>query len=74
MVRNALIAAGNSAAGELAAPVARLLDDPAPVVRGTAIWALSRLAPARLAIERAARHADEGDPTVREEWDAATSP
>ena len=42
-VRNVLIAIGNS--GEVAlAPVAeRLLDDAAPIVRGMAVWALSRL-------------------------------
>ena len=68
MVRNALIAAGNSARAELVPAVVRLLDDPAPVVRGAAIWALSRLAPARLAIEHAARIGAEKDELVRSEW------
>jgi len=68
MVRNALIAAGNSADGALAARVAPLLDDSAPVVRGAAIWALARLDPARFADERDRRRTREEDATVREEW------
>jgi epoxyqueuosine reductase len=43
MVRNALIAAGNSGAGALVAPVAALLDDGDPVVAEAAAWALARL-------------------------------
>ncbi|PZU08193.1 tRNA epoxyqueuosine(34) reductase QueG [Sphingomonas sp.] len=43
MVRNALIAAGNSGDPALSSIVERLLDDEAPVVRGAAIWALARL-------------------------------
>src|SRR3546814_5052518 len=43
MVRNALIAAGNSADERLLPQVMALLDDPAPVVRGAAAWALLRL-------------------------------
>ena len=70
MVRNALVAAGNSGDPGLAAPVARLLDDPAPVVRGAAIWALGRLDPQRFAGERGARLAGEGDADVRAEWGA----
>ncbi|MBC8012028.1 MAG: amidohydrolase family protein, partial [Burkholderiales bacterium] len=42
-VRNVLIAAGNSGDERLAPMVAALLDDPSPVVRGSAIWALARL-------------------------------
>ncbi len=67
-VRNVLIALGNSgdAAG---APVAeRLLDDPSPLVRGAAAWALARLAPARFAALRPGRQAGEPDPEVRAEW------
>jgi epoxyqueuosine reductase len=45
MVRNVLIAAGNSGRADLIAPVAALLDDPAPVVRDAAEWALARLDP-----------------------------
>jgi epoxyqueuosine reductase len=68
MVRNALIAAGNSGDASLADTVAALLDDPAPVVRGAAVWALARLAPVRLDAEA---RADDPDPDVRGEWDAA---
>ena len=67
MVRNALVAAGNSADPALAEPIARLLGDPAPVVRGTAVWALARLDPARLERERWRADA-EADEAVRAEW------
>lgn len=43
MVRNCLIAAGNSGDGALAGPVRALLDDPEPVVRDAAAWAIRRL-------------------------------
>ena len=68
MVRNALIAAGNSGEPGLVEPVAALLDDAAPVVRGAAIWALARLSPTRFAVERAARAAAEPEASVRAEW------
>jgi epoxyqueuosine reductase len=42
-VRNVLIAIGNSGKKDLAPEATRLLDDPSPVVRGAAVWALSRL-------------------------------
>jgi epoxyqueuosine reductase len=68
MVRNALIAAGNAGG---AAPVERivaLLDDPAPVVRGAAVWALGRVDPPGWAAERDARAGAESDPEVAAEW------
>lgn len=43
MVRNCLIAAGNSGDAALAGPVEALLGDPDPVVREAAEWALARL-------------------------------
>jgi epoxyqueuosine reductase len=43
MVRNCLIAAGNSGDQRLVEPVRRLLDDPDPVVAEAAGWALARL-------------------------------
>lgn len=68
-LRNVLIAAGNAGDPALLPAVVRLLDDPAPVVRAMAVWALSRLVdPARWAAERADRQAGEPDPLVREEW------
>ncbi|HWI86577.1 MAG TPA: tRNA epoxyqueuosine(34) reductase QueG [Sphingomonas sp.] len=71
MVRNALISAGNSGLPELLPRVTALLEDPAPVVRGAATWALSRLDPVRFANEAAARCAPEHDPDVRAEWESA---
>ena len=70
-LRNVLYAAGNSADPALVAPVASLLDDPAPVVRGAATWALSRLSPERFETERQARAATEPDPDARAEWSEA---
>ena len=67
-LRNALIAAGNSGDMALAAPVRALLDDTEPLVRGTAIWALSRLVPAR---EFASLAREDDDATVRREWQEA---
>ncbi len=68
MVRNCLIAAGNSGSAALVPVVIRLLDDVAPVVRGAAIWALGRLNRALWESERSTRLADERDPTVIAEW------
>lgn len=44
-IRNVLIASGNSADATLIEPCRALLADPSPLVRGAAIWALSRLVP-----------------------------
>ncbi len=74
MMRNCLIAAGNSGSARLVPPVRALLDDPTPVVRGAAIWALARLDPPRWQAERADRAAQEADPQVRVEWDGLDSP
>jgi epoxyqueuosine reductase len=70
MVRNCLIAAGNSGSTALVVPVTRLLDDPSPVVRGAAVWALGRLDGARAGAERTARAAGEPDSGVCAEWAA----
>ena len=69
MVRNAAVAAGNSADRTLIASLLPLLDDGAPVVRGAAIWALEQLDPGLFAEERARRIATEPDAGVRCEWD-----
>ena len=63
MVRNAAIAAGNSGRPALATQLAPLLDDPSPMVRGAAVWALGRLG--RL---DPAGAEEEADPAVRQEW------
>ena len=46
-LRNVLIAIGNSGSADLAAVAEAHLADPAPLVRGAAVWALSRLLPAK---------------------------
>jgi len=68
MIRNALVAAGNSGDAALVGAIAALLDDPAPAVRGTAIWALGRLDPVKYAVERSERFASESDDSVLAEW------
>ncbi len=72
LVRNVLIAIGNSGTPALAEVAERLLADPSALVRGAAVWALARLVPgARLGELRAAYAADEPDDEVREEWAVA---
>ncbi|MGH6790064.1 MAG: tRNA epoxyqueuosine(34) reductase QueG [Pseudolabrys sp.] len=69
-VRNVLVAIGNSADATLASEAQRLLDDASPLVRGAAVWALSRLVEKE---EFAAIRRDDTDAAVNEEWDAALS-
>ena len=72
-LRNVLIAIGNSGDVELAHEAERLLDDASPLVRGAAVWALSRLWPReRFTALASAKGAREVDATVAEEWTAAT--
>ena len=71
MVRNAAIAAGNSGLGRLVGPLRDLLDDPAPEIRGAAIWALGRIDRVLLAKEYARRRSAEADEDVAAEWDVA---
>jgi epoxyqueuosine reductase len=70
MVRNAAIVAGNGDARTVPQLLA-LLDDPAPIVRGAAIWALGRLDQGRFAAECRTRLPLETDPDVRSEWTGA---
>jgi epoxyqueuosine reductase len=67
-VRNVLIAIGNSADTALASDVERLLDDASPLVRGAAVWALSRLMPRD---SLASLKKSDSDASVNEEWAAA---
>ncbi len=68
-VRNVLYAIGNSGDPALVEAARSLVDDPAPVVRGAAVWALSRLMDgAGFAGLRAERLAEEADASVRAEW------
>ena len=69
-VRNVLIAIGNSRDTALSAEAERLLDDPSPLVRGAAVWALSQLLPRQRFAELGKKHAD-SDPAVQSEWDSA---
>ena len=74
-VRNVLIAIGNSGDAALAAEAERLLDDASPLVRGAAVWALSRLLPPDAFSARSRRADAEIDEVVRREWrECATRP
>jgi epoxyqueuosine reductase len=70
-VRNVLIAAGNSGDAGLVAPVSALLDDPSPVVKGAAIWALGQLDRVTFVKEQSLRLSAENDPDVAAEWTLA---
>ncbi len=68
-LRNVAYALGNSRDRAAALPaIERLLADPAPLVRGAAVWALARQAPDLFAARRGA--VAEDDPSVRAEWSA----
>ncbi|TBA92792.1 tRNA epoxyqueuosine(34) reductase QueG [Rhizobium ruizarguesonis] len=67
-VRNVLIAAGNSGETALIGQCRALSADPSPVVRGMAVWALSRLMEAGEFAAFAAQRADERDDDVLNEW------
>ena len=69
-LRNVLIAIGNSGEASLAVDARRLLDDANPLVRGAAVWALSRLLP-RAEFVALADVSNDNDEDVREEWTAA---
>ena len=69
-IRNVLIAIGNSGDAALAVEAERLLGDASPLVRGAAVWALSKLLP-RAQIEVLALQQQESDRAVQEEWAAA---
>jgi epoxyqueuosine reductase len=68
-IRNVLIAIGNSNASALAREAERLLDDASPLVRGAAVWALSRLmARDEFQVRAADALNGESDDEVRAEW------
>jgi len=68
-LRNVLIAIANSGDKHLlAGSVIPHLDDPDPVVRGSAVWALACLDEARFVHEKATRFDLETDAEVRQEW------
>jgi epoxyqueuosine reductase len=68
-VRNVLIALGNSGDDTSVPTVESLLDDPVPVVRGAAVWALSRLvSDEEFTRQQAERLPREADVDVQDEW------
>ncbi|NEJ69154.1 tRNA epoxyqueuosine(34) reductase QueG [Rhizobium phaseoli] len=67
-IRNVLIAAGNSGETALVGQCRLLAGDAAPVVRGMAVWALSRLMAAGEFSVFAAQMTDESDDDVLNEW------
>jgi epoxyqueuosine reductase len=71
-LRNVLIAIGNSGDASLVSAAERHLDDPAPLVRGAAVWAVASLEAARAAFHRARRRETETDADVIAEWEAAS--
>jgi epoxyqueuosine reductase len=72
-IRNVLIAAGNSDDPSMVTAVIALLEDPDPLVRGAAVWALSELDMEHFEAEKSARLKFESDDYVRSEWDQITS-
>jgi epoxyqueuosine reductase len=75
-IRNVLIAAGNAPSSlpvagreNLLAAALPHLTDANPIVRGAAVWAISRLDPERASALKQEGLAVETDPAVREEWD-----
>lgn len=74
-IRNVLIAVGNSGESGLLPVVESLLRDPASLVRGAAVWALSRLVERGDFDEHRARLASgEPEEDVKAEWAHATEP
>ena len=68
-LRNVLIALGNSGDPDQAAAVRPHLDDPSPLVRAMAVWALSRLVEEKEFAAARRRHLPkESDPAVSAEW------
>ena len=73
-IRNVLTAAGNSGDPSLVAACRNLLFDASPLVRGAAVWALSRLTDGATFGQIAdAASRSEADPTVRAEWASANA-
>ena len=69
VLRNVMIAIGNSGQKALIPVVEARLDDLSPLVRGMAVWALSRLMPKEAFFALAeSRLRTEMDGSVRDEW------
>ncbi|OXE36020.1 MAG: tRNA epoxyqueuosine(34) reductase QueG [Phenylobacterium zucineum] len=68
-IRNVLYALGNTQDDRHVASITALLEDPAPLVRGAAVWALKQiLDDASFKTLRAARPEQDADLNVRAEW------
>lgn len=67
-LRNVLVAIGNSGLPALVPVVETALDDPDPLIRGHAVWALSRLVDRSVLM---AMHRTDPDAFVSAEWRAA---
>lgn len=75
VVRNALIAAGNSGERRLLPAVTALLADPSPVVRAMAVWAAQQLCEAGEVAALAEKFAgSETDLDVKREWTRGDRP
>src|SRR5208282_3009305 len=70
-LRNVLVAVGNSGDVSLAPLAERRLDHASALVRGMAVWALSRLLSHEELFRFAGRRDQEIDAEVRAEWDLA---
>ena len=70
-IRNVLISCGNAADPTLVEPCRGMLDDPSPLVRGAAVWALSRLLDGEQFRELRDEQAGETDDNVLAEWHTA---
>jgi len=68
-LRNVLMGAGNSSDAALLPQVRARLHDPSPLVRGMAVWALSRLAPEMASLLKESYSTKERDESVLQEWD-----
>ncbi|HMA16663.1 MAG TPA: tRNA epoxyqueuosine(34) reductase QueG [Kiloniellaceae bacterium] len=75
LLRNVMIAIGNSGDRSLAPDAERLLGDASPLVRAMAVWALWRLLPSEdFDVLRARRLEHESDAAVLAEWQAEVAP
>jgi epoxyqueuosine reductase len=67
LLRNVCLALGNWGAEEAVPVLVRALEDPQPLVRGHAAWALGRIGSAGALHAVASRRGGESDPLVRDE-------
>ncbi|WP_207747641.1 tRNA epoxyqueuosine(34) reductase QueG [Pelagibacterium limicola] len=68
LMRNGLVAAGNSGDRRHVGRVESFADHPEPLIRGMAAWALKKLDPERARMRKARALANETDPEVTDEW------